>query len=133
MMTIYRSEALGAVLKSLADGVTGVHSAVILSFEGLLVESYPFDGSADHHANPTSSPQVAALASVMAGLSRRTLESLAQGSLQRLLVQGQEGVLIIYPCGRNFLAVLVENGTRLAPVIVQMNAKTPQLRAILEG
>jgi predicted regulator of Ras-like GTPase activity (Roadblock/LC7/MglB family) len=132
-MTIYRSEALGEVLKSLANGVTGVRSAVILSVEGLLVESYPFDESPDNHSNPTSSPQVAALASVMAGLSRRTLESLAQGSLQRLLVQGQEGVLLIYPCGRNFLAVLVENGTRLGPVIVQMNAKTPPLRAILEG
>jgi len=42
-------------------------------------------------------------------------------------------VLLIYPCGRNFLAVLVDADTRLGPVITAMNAKTPQLQAILES
>ncbi|NPV67007.1 MAG: hypothetical protein HPY64_07675 [Anaerolineae bacterium] len=129
---MYRSEALGEILRSLKEGQRGVQAAVVLSVEGLLVEAYPPDTSADSHINPTSSPQVAAMASVMAGLSRRTLERLAQGALQRLLVQGEEGVLLIYPCGRNFLAVLVDRDARLAPVITAMNAKTPQLQAILE-
>jgi predicted regulator of Ras-like GTPase activity (Roadblock/LC7/MglB family) len=132
-MTMYRSEALWELLKELRDSQDGIHAAVILSIEGLLVEAYPSDNSADSHINPTSSPQVAAMASVMAGLSRRTLDRLAQGELERLLVQGEEGVLLIYPCGRNFLAVLVEKDTRLGPIITEMNAKTSQIQAILEG
>lgn len=129
---MYRSEALGEILRSLKEGQRGVQAAVVLSVEGLLVEAYPPDTSVDSHINPTSSPQVAAMASVMAGLSRRTLDRLAQGALQRLLVQGEEGVLLIYPCGRNFLAVLVDRDARLAPVITAMNLKTPELQAILE-
>ncbi len=129
---MYRSEALGEVLKSLKESQPGIQAAVILSVEGLLVEAYPPDTSADSHVNPTSSPQVAAMASVMAGLSRRTLDRLAQGTLQRLMVQGEQGVLLIYPCGRNFLAVLARRDARLGPVITAMNAKTPQLQAILE-
>jgi predicted regulator of Ras-like GTPase activity (Roadblock/LC7/MglB family) len=132
-MSMYRSEALGELLKDLKYSQGGIQAAVILSVEGLLVEGYPYDNSADSHINPTSSPQVAAMASVMAGLSRRTLDRLAQGDLRRLLVQGQEGVLLIYPCGRNFLAVLVRKNARLGPVITAMNVKTPRIQAILEG
>lgn len=129
----YRSEALWLILKQLRESWPGIEAAVILSIEGLLVEAYPSDDSEDSHVNPTSSPQVAAMASVMAGLSRRTLDRLAQGDLERLLVQGEEGVLLIYPCGRNFLAVLVEQGTRLAPIITAMNETTPQIQQILES
>ena len=124
---------LGDILKTIKDGHQGIQSAVILSVEGLLVEGYPYDNSHDSHINPTSSPQVAAMASVMAGLSRRTLDRLAQGDLERLLVQGEDGVLLIYPCGRNFLAVLVEKNTRLGPIVTEMNRRTPQIQAVLEG
>lgn len=132
-MSTYRSEALGEILKELKETQLGVQSAVILSVEGLLVEGYPYDNSHDSHINPTSSPQVAAMASVMAGLTRRTLDRLAQGEFERLMVQGEDGVLLIYPCGRNFLAVLVDKGTRLGPIITDMNHKTPQIQNILEG
>lgn len=132
-MSMYRSEVLGNILKDLQENQMGVQSAVILSVEGLLVEGYPYDNSHDSHINPTSSPQVAAMASVMAGLTRRTLDRLAQGEFERLMVQGEEGVLLIYPCGRNFLAVLVHKGTRLGPIISEMNRKTPQIEEILEN
>lgn len=132
-MSLYRSEVLGDILKAIKHSQQGIQSAVILSVEGLLVEGYPYDNSHDSHINPTSSPQVAAMASVMAGLSRRTLDRLAQGDLERLMVQGEEGVLLIYPCGRNFLAVLVEKKTRLGPIITEMNVRTPQIEAVLEG
>ena len=132
-MSLYRSEVLGDILKTIKDGHQGIQSAVILSVEGLLVEGYTYDNRHDSHINPTSSPQVAAMASVMAGLSRRTLDRLAQGDLERLLVQGEDGVLLIYPCGRNFLAVLVEKNTRLGPIVTEMNRRTPQIQAVLEG
>lgn len=132
-MPMYRSEALWNLLKEVREEQEGVQAAVLLSIEGLLVEAYPADESEDSHINPTSSPQVAAMASVMAGLSRRTLDRLAQGDLERLMVQGEYGVLIIYPCGRNFLAVLAENGVRLGPVIKAMNHTTPRIMEILES
>lgn len=132
-MTTYRSEALWEILKNLYEMQEGIQAAVILSIEGLLVEAYPSDDTADSHINPTSSPQVAAMASVMAGLSRRALDRLAQGDLERLMVEGEAGILLIYPCGRNFLAVLVDKGRRLGPIIAEMNVRSSQLRDILEG
>lgn len=131
-MVRYRQEELVEALKALYETQDGVLSAVILSVEGLLVEAYPTDSTEDSTINPTSSPQVAAMASVMAALSRNTLNRLAQGKLERLLVQGHYGILVIYPCGRNFLAVLVKKGIRLGPIITEMNKRAPELNAILE-
>ncbi len=130
---MYRSEALWQLLRDLRESLPGIQAAVILSIEGLLVEAYPSDDTHDSHINPTSSPQVAAMASVMAGLSRRTLNRLAQGDLERLMVEGEQGTLLIYPSGRNFLAVLVEKDTRMAPIITAMNETAPKIERILEN
>lgn len=132
-MPMFRSERLGQALKELSASHPGIQAAVILSIEGLLVEAFPADDTEDSHINPTSSPQVAAMASVMAGLSRRTLDRLAQGELERLLVQGNEGDLLIYPAGRNFVATLVKKDTNLGPIIATMNQITPRIEAILES
>jgi predicted regulator of Ras-like GTPase activity (Roadblock/LC7/MglB family) len=117
MVREYRSETLERTLRTLHTAVPGIIASVIVNIDGLLVSSYP-PGDDDNFAeNPTSSPQVAAMAATLIGLAERTLGRLAQGELERLLMEGEEGTMIVYPAGRAALAVLVAKDTKMGMVL----------------
>ena len=111
-----RSTVLERTLKTLHVAVDGVKATVIVNIDGLLVAAYPPTDEENPHQNPTSSPQVAAMSATLVGLAEKTLGRLAQGQLERLLMEGEEGVIVIFPAGRASLAVLVEKGARLSHV-----------------
>ena len=108
----YRSEKLEGSLKKLHLVLEGVKASVIVNVDGLLVASFPPEaGEAD---NPTNSPQVAAMAATLIGLAENTLHRLAQGKLDRILMAGQDGVMLVYPAGRvASIAVLLEKDAKL--------------------
>ena len=112
MVQEYRSEILERTLKKLHVVLDGVKASVIVNVDGLLVASYPPER--DEADNPTNSPQVAAMAATLIGLAENTLDRLAQGRLDRILMEGEEGVLLVYPAGRvAAVAVQLENHARL--------------------
>lgn len=113
----YRSEILERILKTLHVAVDGIKASVIVNVDGLLVAAYPPGNEDNPHENPTSSPQVAAMSATLIGLAERTLDRLAQGDLERLLMEGEEGVMVVFPAGRASLAVLAEKGARLSYVL----------------
>jgi predicted regulator of Ras-like GTPase activity (Roadblock/LC7/MglB family) len=110
-----RSEALERILKALSTDE--ILSSVIVNIDGLLVASYPLGNEDNPLENPTSSPQVAAMSATLVGLAEKTLYRLAQGQLQRLLIESQSGIILVYPAGRTFLAVLAVKNARLAQVL----------------
>ncbi len=117
MVREYRSEILERTLRTLHTAVPGIIASVIVNIDGLLVAAYP-PGNDDNYAeNPTSSPQVAAMAATLIGLAERTLGRLAQGDLERLLMEGEDGTMIVYPAGRAALAVLVARDTKMGMVL----------------
>ncbi len=117
MVREYRSEILERTLRTLHAAVPGVIASVIVNIDGLLVAAYPPGDDENFTENPTSSPQVAAMAATLIGLAERTLGRLAQGELQRLLMEGEDGVMIVYPAGRAALAVLVERDVKMGMVL----------------
>jgi len=127
----YRSEALEEKLETLHTVVDGVKATVIVNIDGLLVAAYPPGDEENPHENPTSSPQVAAMAATLIGLAERTLKRLAQGDLQRLLMEGEEGVMVVYPAGRASLAVLVEKDARIAHVLYAARKAADEVMEIL--
>ncbi|MDX1991718.1 MAG: roadblock/LC7 domain-containing protein [bacterium] len=128
----YRSEALEETLKTLHAVVEGVKATVIVNVDGLLVAAFPpGDDEDDYHKNPTSSPQVAAMSATLIGLAERTLGRLAQGDLERLLMEGEEGVMVVYPAGRASLAVLVEKNARIAQVLFAAKKAAAEVAQIL--
>lgn len=127
----YRSEALEKQLKDLHDGVDGVKATVIVNIDGLLVAAYPAGDDENPHENPTSSPQVAAMSATLIGLAERTLKRLAQGELERLLMEGEDGVMVVYPAGRASLAVLVEKDARIAKVLFAAKKASAEIMGIL--
>lgn len=112
-----REERLESTLKILHSAVEGIKATVIVNIDGLLVAAYPPGDEENPHENPTSSPQVAAMSATLIGLAERTLGRLAQGDLERLLMEGEEGVMVVYPAGRASLAVLAEKDARLSYIL----------------
>lgn len=127
----YRSDALEEKLKMLHTFVDGVKATVIVNVDGLLVAAYPTGDEENPHENPTSSPQVAAMSATLIGLAERTLKRLAQGELERLLMEGENGVMVVYPAGRASLAVLVEKDARIARVLVATKKAAAEIEEIL--
>ncbi|NWF70938.1 MAG: roadblock/LC7 domain-containing protein [Chloroflexi bacterium] len=113
----YKDEVLERTLQTLHAEVAGVKASVVVNNDGLLVAAFPPGDDENPHQNPTSSPQVAAMSATLIGLAERTLGRLAQGELERLLMEGEEGVMVVYPAGRASLAVLVQKDARLSHVI----------------
>ncbi|GAB4527016.1 MAG: hypothetical protein OHK0046_44400 [Anaerolineae bacterium] len=129
----YRSEALEEKLKTLHKVVDGVKATVIVNVDGLLVAAYPPGNEENPHENPTSSPQVAAMSATLIGLAERTLGRLAQGDLERLLMEGEEGVMVVYPAGRASLAVLVQKNARISRVLFAAKKTAAEVAEILGG
>jgi predicted regulator of Ras-like GTPase activity (Roadblock/LC7/MglB family) len=112
-----REVQLERALKELNSAAEGIKAAVVVNNDGLLVSAYPPGDEDNPHQNPTSSPQVAAMSATLIGLAERTLGRLQQGELERLLMEGEDGVMVVYPAGRASLAVLCEKDARLAYIL----------------
>jgi uncharacterized protein len=126
-----REERLENTLKILHSAVEGIKATVIVNIDGLLVASFPPGDEENPHENPTSSPQVAAMSATLIGLAERTLGRLAQGDLERLLMEGEEGVMVVYPAGRASLAVLTEKNARLAHILFATKKAAAEVAQIL--
>lgn len=131
MTQLTREERLENALKILHSAVEGIKATVIVNIDGLLVAAYPPGDEENPHENPTSSPQVAAMSATLIGLAERTLGRLAQGDLERLLMEGEEGVMVVYPAGRASLAVLVEKNARLSHVLFATKKAAADVAQIL--
>lgn len=129
----FRSEALEDELKKLHEIVNGVKATVIVNNDGLLVASYPAGDEENPHENPTSSPQVAAMSATLIGLAEKTLGRLAQGELQRLLMEAEEGTMVVYPAGRAAVAVLVEKSAHMGQVLFATRQAAIEVERILGG
>ncbi len=127
----YRSEKLERTLKSLHVAVPGIKASVIVNIEGLLVASYPPGNEDNPYENPTSSPQVAAMAATLIGLAETTLNRLQQGDLKRLMIDADQGTMVVYPANRASLAVLVEKGTQLGRVLFAVSKVRDEVMDIL--
>lgn len=125
------SVRLESALKALHTVVDGIKASVVVNNDGLLVSSFPPGDDENYHDNPTSSPQVAAMSATLIGLAERTLGRLAQGELERLLMEGEEGVMVVYPAGRASLAVLVGKDARLAHVLFAAKRAASEVEDIL--
>lgn len=129
----FRSDALEDELKKLATIVMGVKATVIVNNDGLLVAAYPAGDDENPHQNPTSSPQVAAMSATLIGLAEKTLVRLEQGDLERLLMEAEDGTMVVYPAGRASVAVLVHKDAHLGKVLYATKQAASEVERILGG
>jgi predicted regulator of Ras-like GTPase activity (Roadblock/LC7/MglB family) len=66
-------------------------------------------------------------------LAERTLDRLDQGELNRLMMEGESGVMIVYPAGRATLAVLVDKDAQLSKVLYGAKRTAEDVATVLNG
>ena len=134
MVQVYKTDLLEEALKELCSRLDGVQGAVIVSIEGFVVAAYtPHESDMDEEG-PTSSPQVAAMAATLIALGERTLSRLAQGEMIRLLVEGNDGGMVVVPANRrSSVAVMVGKEAKMGLVLYALQQSAGKISGILEG
>jgi predicted regulator of Ras-like GTPase activity (Roadblock/LC7/MglB family) len=118
----------------LCDSLEGVRAAVIVSIEGFVVASHPPGDESFIEDGSANSSQVAAMAATLVALAERTLSRLEQGEIERMLVEGHDGVMIVIPATDNAaIAVLLEKGAKLGVALHTGQFVAQRIRNILEG
>lgn len=135
MMRLTRQELIDATLRKMHAAVRGIQASVVVNRDGLLVAAYPANDDEDFLENPTSSPQVAAMSATLIGLAERTLGRLRQGELERLMMQGETGTMVVYPAGRATLAVLIgkDSDHEIGKVLYAARAASKEIAEVLAG
>lgn len=134
MAQVYRMDLLQNALANLCDSLDGVRAAVIVSIEGFVVASHPPGDESFTEDGSANSSQVAAMAATLVALAERTLSRLAQGEIERMLVEGRNGVMIVIPVSDNAaIAVLLEKGAKLGVALYTGQFAAQRIRHILEG
>lgn len=134
MAQVYKTDLLEEALKELCSRLEGVQGAVIVSIEGFVVAAYTPHESEMDEEGPTSSPQVAAMAATLIALGERTLSRLAQGEMIRLLVEGNDGGMLVVPANRRAsVAVMVGREAKMGLVLYALQQSAGKISSILEG
>jgi predicted regulator of Ras-like GTPase activity (Roadblock/LC7/MglB family) len=134
MAQVYRMDLLQDALAGLCGSLQGVHAAVIVSIEGFVVASHPPGDESFIEEGSANSSQVAAMAATLVALGERTLARLAQGEIERLLVEGRQGAMIVVPVSDNAaIAVLLEKWAKVGIALYTVQFAAQRIRRILEG
>ena len=132
MVNVYRVDILEERLRELTESVSGILGTVIVSIEGFVVAAYP--PADDDLSQPTSTPQIAAMAATLIALSEEALTRLAQGKVERLLIEGEYGAMIVYPINRNAaLAAMVDKGAKLGLTLLTVSQAATFFANVLSG
>lgn len=136
MAIVYRTEKLEAALAKLCGQLGGAQGAVIVSVEGFVVAAFEpqLAANGDNTDHNTTSPQVAAMAATLIALGERTLSTLGQGSLGRLLIEGGTGALLVMPASnRAAVALMMQNEAKFGLAFFALQQVSKEISAILEG
>jgi len=132
MVNVYRVDILEDRLRELTDSIPGILGTVIVSVEGFVVAAYPPADGESYQS--TSTPQVAAMAATLIALGEQALTRLAQGEIERLLVEGHSGAMIVYPINRNAaLAAMVDKKAKLGLTLLTISQAATFFGSILSG
>jgi predicted regulator of Ras-like GTPase activity (Roadblock/LC7/MglB family) len=134
MAQVYRMDLLQSALANMYDSLPGVRAAVILSIEGFVVAAYPPGDESFAEDSSANSSQVAAMAATLIALAERTLSRLEQGDVERMLVEGRDGVMIVLPVTDSAaIAILLEKQAKLGFAMYTGQFAVQRIRHILEG
>jgi uncharacterized protein len=131
-MPEYRSDSLNRVLATLHQTAPGLHGSAVITQEGLVIAVYPPGWDSDIH-DPLGGDNVSAMAAVVAELASKTLSRLAQGELERVLMEGERGTVGVFPATKDAaLAVLITKEAKLGLTLQAARRATEQIRAIFD-
>lgn len=127
MASVYRVTLLEENLRQLVQTSPTILGAVMVSVEGFVVAAYTRPGD-----TATNTPQIAAMSATLYTLGEQTLIRLAQGEIERLLVEGKSGAMMLYPVNKDaVLAVMVDKYTKMGVTLLAVSRTARELAKIL--
>jgi len=132
-MAEYRVQLLENILQQLHTSVGGLHGTVVVSTEGFVMAAYAGDGRS-RLENPVDSPQIAAMAASIIALGERVLDRLTRGEIDRILLDGTMGGIVVVPAGREAaLAAMVSKEAKLGLVMHEVRRAANEVEQVLLG
>src|SRR5512139_1169911 len=130
-MAEYRVQVLEDILRRLHKSVDGVHGTVVVSIEGFVVAACSGEGRS-RTSNPVDSPQIAAMAAAIIALGERVLGRLARGEIDRILLDGTEGGIVVVHAGPEAaLAAMVSKDAKLGLVMYELRRSAREIYKVL--
>lgn len=132
MSSVYRITILENELQDLLAKVQEIRDTVVVSSDGFVVAACSEEDLSGQEAN---SPQIAAMTAAIVGLSEQTLMRLSQGRVSRLLIEGDDGAIIVVPVpdASVALAALVEKDAKIGLIMHEIGRTATRLGEILAG
>lgn len=128
----YRSDALRRSLQTLHRNAPGIRGSAIITGDGLVIAAHPPGWDSDIH-DPTGGENVAAMAAVVLGSAERTMSRLALGELDRVLMEGEQGLVAVFPITADSgLAVLLEKEAKVGLTLQAARRAKDEIRVVLE-
>jgi predicted regulator of Ras-like GTPase activity (Roadblock/LC7/MglB family) len=123
-LSIDTVDEIQRVLKSMDDGTPGVEASAIVSVQGLpIVSAMPRD---------VDDSIIAAMSAAILGVSERATRELARGKLQQILIQGDEGYVILKRAGEDaLLAVMAKGNSNLGMIFIVMKGVAQKISLLL--
>jgi len=118
------SDHLNEILSSLEKNVPHVEATAVVSTDGLVIASrLPKDVEED---------RIGAMAAAILTISKRSGKELERGDMERVLIDGTGGYLMISSIGDDaVLVALVEKNVRLGMLFYEIKKSLPKLVEIL--
>lgn len=129
MSNLYRIEKLEQELQNLTNRIDSIQDTVVVSNDGFVVAAHTPEDLTGQKAN---SPQIAAMTAALTGLGEKTLMQMAQGNLNRLLIEGDYGALIVVPVNESAaIAAIVDKNAKIGLVMHEIRRTSSVINAIL--
>ncbi len=118
------TEKLGHVLQSFVTATTDVQGAAIVTPDGLPLASSLPSGMDDE--------RVSAMSAAMLSLGERIGKELSRGNIDRIYVEGHEGVSILTSCGEEAVfLVLAGKAAKQGVLMLEIKRTLTELKLLL--
>lgn len=119
-----RTEQFQQILADLNGSTADIEASALISVDGLMMESAMPQGMDED--------RVGAMSAALLSLGERTARELARGALERVLVQGQDGYVIMTAAGSEaVLTVLAKPNAKLGLIFLDIKRAAKALSQIV--
>ena len=119
-----RTEMMVDRLRDLQAGTPDVEASAVVSVDGLIMAS-SLPGGADED-------RISAMSAAMLSLGDRIAEELKRGTLQRVYIEGSDGIIVLMAIGEEaVLTVLARSKAKLGLIFLDMRRAAEDIERLL--
>ncbi len=119
-----RIDELNRLLSTLSGASSDIEASAIVSEDGLIIASALPQGIEE--------ARVAAMCAAILSIAERTVKELARGGLEKILISGQEGHIVVMHAGKHaVLVVLTRHQAKLGLLFYEMKNAADKIQDIL--